>query len=66
MNRANQTPRIDTIPEELRNLKNEVYAALETGNHEHAKSAARLIRDAYPNAYLELRNELIRDYGLSV
>lgn len=59
-------PRIDNTPEELRNLKDEVYAAVETGNHEHARSVGKLIREKYPEAYLALRNEVLRDNSFNI
>lgn len=54
------------LNDELRNLKDEVYAGFETGNIEHSRSAMVLIRDKYPEQYLDLRNELVREYGISL
>lgn len=52
--------------EELRNLKDEVYAALETGNHEYARTVGKLMREQFPAEYLQFRCEIINDYSFNI
>lgn len=52
--------------EEVRNLKQEVYAALETGNHDYARSVGKIFRDEFPTEYLDFRCEILNDYSFNI
>lgn len=47
-------------------LKDRVYAAMETGNHNQARILLKEIKAAHPAVFDSIRMEVIAEYGISL